>query len=357
MLGAVVLHRHPVRGPAQIRVEPAPSAVHRALRHGLGQARLVQQDPGPGLRGGLAPRIGQQQCPAQLALRAPGVGQGGGAQEHIHAFRPPQLSEQENGGHGRAAGIESRHGGPALAPELAEIAVRNLGDTLPRNPEFLDQAADRVPGVGDEVMADVVQPPEPASGARVPRGAVRPEVVHGVHDRDATPHQPQPPDVQRGDRREMQVQHVVLIDHPREADEGGKSREGEVTAFVDTNVLVRHLTGDPPHLAARATRFLAEADELLLPDLIAAEIVYVLESFYRASTDQVARAMRSIIAYPAIRVLDPALLLRAVELYEVEGFDFADAYLVANAEAAAVNQIASFDRDLDRVPSIRRIEP
>ena len=50
-----------------------------------------------------------------------------------------------------------------------------------------------------------------------------------------------------------------------------------MTAFVDTNVLVRHLTGDPPAQAARATRYLQDADELLLPDLILAEVAYVLE--------------------------------------------------------------------------------
>jgi predicted nucleic acid-binding protein len=36
---------------------------------------------------------------------------------------------------------------------------------------------------------------------------------------------------------------------------------------MDTNVLVRHLTGDPPKLARQATEFLAQADELLLADL------------------------------------------------------------------------------------------
>jgi len=51
-----------------------------------------------------------------------------------------------------------------------------------------------------------------------------------------------------------------------------------VTAFVDTNVLIRHLTGDPPDQAARATRYLAAADELLLADLILAEVAGV-ESF------------------------------------------------------------------------------
>src|SRR5205807_1713405 len=50
-----------------------------------------------------------------------------------------------------------------------------------------------------------------------------------------------------------------------------------VSAFVDTNILVRHLTGDPPAMAARATAYLREEPELLLTDLIVAETVYVLE--------------------------------------------------------------------------------
>ena len=51
-------------------------------------------------------------------------------------------------------------------------------------------------------------------------------------------------------------------------------------AVLDTNVLVRHLTADPPEQGRRATSFLARADELLLPDLVVAELVYALESGY-----------------------------------------------------------------------------
>jgi predicted nucleic acid-binding protein len=43
------------------------------------------------------------------------------------------------------------------------------------------------------------------------------------------------------------------------------------------------------------------------------------------------------------------LLLRALELYEVNELDFADAYLVASAETSGVNTVASFDRSIDRV--------
>ena len=130
-----------------------------------------------------------------------------------------------------------------------------------------------------------------------------------------------------------------------------------MTAFVDTNVLVRHLTGDPPAQASRATRYLRGADELLLPDLILAEVAYVLESFYEAPRSQVATTLRSVLAFPAIRVLDVDLLQRAVEVYEVHRLDFADAYLVASAERTGVGAIASFDRGIDRVTTVRREEP
>jgi predicted nucleic acid-binding protein len=74
-----------------------------------------------------------------------------------------------------------------------------------------------------------------------------------------------------------------------------------LSAFVDTNVLIRHLTGDPPEQARRASAFLARAKELLLTELVAAEVIYVLESFY-----------------------------------EVDRLDFAEALLIGCAEASGV---------------------
>ncbi len=130
-----------------------------------------------------------------------------------------------------------------------------------------------------------------------------------------------------------------------------------MTALLDTNVLVRHLTGDPPDLAERATGYLASADDLRLPDLIVAEVAYVLESVYETPRTQVATTLRSILAHPPIRVADAELLLRSIEVYEVHGLDYAEAYLVASAERSGIGAIASFDRSIDRVPTIRRIEP
>ena len=140
-------------------------------------------------------------------------------------------------------------------------------------------------------------------------------------------------------------------------DTSGTGRSPTVTAFVDTDILVRHLTGDPPSQARRASRYLESADELLLADLIVAEVTYVLESYYEVARAQVASILRAILAFPVIRVVDADLLHRAIEVYEVHRLDFADAYLVASAERTGVGAIASFDRSIDRVGTVRREEP
>ena len=110
-------------------------------------------------------------------------------------------------------------------------------------------------------------------------------------------------------------------------------------------------------MAARATAALDAGDPLLLADLVLAECVSVLESFYEVERVRVARLMRAAIGLPSIAVVDAYLLLRALEIYEVERLDFADAYLVASAELTGVGAVMSFDRGIDRVGTIARIEP
>jgi predicted nucleic acid-binding protein len=51
------------------------------------------------------------------------------------------------------------------------------------------------------------------------------------------------------------------------------------------------------------------------------------------------------------------LLLRAVEIYEVDRLDFAEAYLVACAETTGVGRVASFDRSISRVATVECVEP
>ena len=83
----------------------------------------------------------------------------------------------------------------------------------------------------------------------------------------------------------------------------------------------------------------------------------MLESYYKVERARVAELMRSAIALPAIEALDPTTLLRALEVYELDRVDFAEAYLVAQAEATGIDEILSFDRSIDKINSITRREP
>ncbi len=110
-------------------------------------------------------------------------------------------------------------------------------------------------------------------------------------------------------------------------------------------------------MAARAAVYLRTEPELLLADLVVAETVYVLESFYEAPRAQVAEAIRSLLALSSTVVVDENLLLRTLEVYETDRLDFAEAYLVACAESTGVGRVASFDRSIDRVQTVERVEP
>ena len=82
----------------------------------------------------------------------------------------------------------------------------------------------------------------------------------------------------------------------------------------------------------------------------------MLESFYKAPRDQVAAAMRSLVSMRSVVTVDPPLLLRSIEVYESDRLDFAEAYLVACAESTGIGRVASFDRAIDRVDTVERID-
>jgi predicted nucleic-acid-binding protein len=130
-----------------------------------------------------------------------------------------------------------------------------------------------------------------------------------------------------------------------------------VSVLLDTSVLVRHLTGNPGDQARRATAFLESGHDLWLVDLVVAELVYVLRSVYCLPRKETASLVRAVLESPAVTVSNARVLYQSLHLFEATRLDYAEAYLVALAEVAGVDGIASFDRSLDRVGTVTRLEP
>ena len=57
--------------------------------------------------------------------------------------------------------------------------------------------------------------------------------------------------------------------------------------LLDTSVVVRYLTGDPPHLFPASVRLIEGGDDLLVSDVVVAETAHVLTSYYGASREVV----------------------------------------------------------------------
>ena len=135
-----------------------------------------------------------------------------------------------------------------------------------------------------------------------------------------------------------------------------------MTQLLDTNVLVRHVSGAPAEQARAATAYLKGADpgELLLTDVHVAEFVWVLQSsIYKADRQTVGAALEAIRALPAITVTNPGLLRDAIDIYAQHSMNWTDAYLIAAARAAKATEVVSFDRfDAKLIGlGIKRVDP
>ncbi len=88
--------------------------------------------------------------------------------------------------------------------------------------------------------------------------------------------------------------------------------------WVDANVLLRFLTGEPKDLADKAARLLARAEKgeivLVVFPLVLAEVVWVLKSFYRHSLEDIAGALVPLISADGIEIEDRESWIQAIEL-------------------------------------------
>jgi predicted nucleic acid-binding protein len=107
--------------------------------------------------------------------------------------------------------------------------------------------------------------------------------------------------------------------------------------FLDTNLVVRLVTGDPPEMAQPVKRLFERAalkeGTLRLTSLVVGESLYVLTSFYKLPRDRVAQALIRVIDLPGVRTAEADPLKRSLDLFaENPKLHFVDAYLIARAE-------------------------
>lgn len=116
--------------------------------------------------------------------------------------------------------------------------------------------------------------------------------------------------------------------------------------FVDTNVFLRFFVRDVESFYQKAEELFesAERGEVRLEtnDLVIAEIVWVLESYYDFSKTEIKEVVETILEAKNIKVANHARIKEAISLYASGKADFIDAYNVAYIKAKNYNKIATF---------------
>ena len=113
---------------------------------------------------------------------------------------------------------------------------------------------------------------------------------------------------------------------------------------IDTNIVVRFLTGDDPEQAAKARAVIGHED-IFVSSTVLMESEWVLRSAYGIEKARIIETLTRFAGLPGIPLDEPARIAMALA-WAAEGLDFADALHLAGA--GACDAFLTFDRRLEK---------
>jgi len=117
---------------------------------------------------------------------------------------------------------------------------------------------------------------------------------------------------------------------------------------IDTNLLVRYLTDDDPPKAKAVDTLLNRASKgelkILIPSVVVAELVWVLESFYKLAAAEITELVQSILNTPGVDIQDKSIIKAALKIYRSKEIDLIDAWIIEFAKDKGAKTIYTFDK-------------
>jgi len=125
--------------------------------------------------------------------------------------------------------------------------------------------------------------------------------------------------------------------------------------------LLRYFTRDDEQKAQPALNLLMKVEEseekVITSSLVIFETIFTLQSFYKVPRQQIKELILPIISLRGLHLPDKHIYYQALDLYTTKNISFADAYNAAYMISEEVSNIYSWDRDLDKIEGIVRLEP
>jgi len=117
--------------------------------------------------------------------------------------------------------------------------------------------------------------------------------------------------------------------------------------FVDTNVFLRFFVRDIESFYHKAKDLFEKAEsgdvKLETSDIVVAEIVWVLESYYGFSRAEIKEVVDAILETKNLKVANHSRVKEAIDLYSSGKMDFIDAYNISYINVKGFKKVATFD--------------
>ena len=130
---------------------------------------------------------------------------------------------------------------------------------------------------------------------------------------------------------------------------------------LDANIILRFLTNDVPAQAERCEKLFVKVQEatvsIFLADITLADVVWILEKYYKLPRTDIRLAMRRIIELKGLHCSNKAQALAALDYYVEKNIDWTDAFMASQLIAKGIHELYSFDKHFDRLDDLTKIEP
>ena len=131
--------------------------------------------------------------------------------------------------------------------------------------------------------------------------------------------------------------------------------------LVDTNIFLRLLTEDDPVQTPAVKEFLSQLvnrkEHGYITVAVVLELVWTLESYYKLKKDKVADKLSLLVNTPNLEIENRSIVEAALDYYASTKADYADCYNGAYAALHGDGTVLSYDRDFDKLDTVKRVEP
>lgn len=125
---------------------------------------------------------------------------------------------------------------------------------------------------------------------------------------------------------------------------------------IDTNVLIRILVNDPTSekQCQLARSLIIAHDDVWICRIVLIETVWVLQSIYRFTKNQIISTVEKLIQHPHIHLEESEQINNALTIFSVSNVDFSDCLILNEAQNKKLT-LYTFDKKLSRLYGTKQV--